>query len=740
MASIRGAIIKWRFRSSDRDYGVAEYKTSDGHTVSVVGAISEADIGYTIEVYGDWETVSKHGLQFKAVSWIRPFPIDSVALLEYLRQGNVSGVGPAKAQDLYDYFRDNLYQVLDESPERIEETPGFGKALTEKFVESWKEQQLCFRISIELRKYELSSNLVKTVSKTLGTKAIQSIQENPYVLTKIRGIGFKRIDAVLLKIGADMLNSNRICSLVLYLLEKADDDGHYFLNRDAIAAESLKEYKVPRENIISAIDSLVLSEEVVDESFHTTSGDLHMIYTKKKHSIEIETAEMVVTRLQAQGSLCCPANLPELIDVAQKSLGFVLNSEQTQAISNVFQCSLSILTGAPGTGKTASVKVLLKVMHSLGIKPTVCAPTGRAAKHIQTITAYPAATIHKILGYRGENKWTFNEDNPLEGSVFIVDEMSMVDLKLFHQFLRALPSHSNVLLIGDKDQLPAVGAGRVLDDLLRCNRVSTIRLKQVFRQAAQSLIIQNAHRILKGESMIFPETSSNGHPVDCFQQKAPMIDNPETGKKTEDTEWIKQRIRRLVVDRIPAKLGVDPIRQIQVLTPMIQYDCGVEDLNILLQDVLNPNGKRIETGGKKFRIGDRVLMCENNTELGLSNGDIGFVKEYDEKEDRLLVDFYSDLVSIPSKHVSSLKLGYALSVHKAQGSESEVVIFVLLKRHFVMLRRNLLFTAVTRAKQMLIVFASSWVLNQAIRNVESNERNSFLPHRIQASLPKRVIA
>jgi exodeoxyribonuclease V alpha subunit len=639
-----------------------------------------------------------------------PQPRHRPSIEKYLSSGMIRGVGPAYAKKLVRAFVEKVFDVIEATPDRLREVDGIGPVRAASILAAWAEQKAVREIMVFLHSHGVGTARAVRIFKTYGADAIQVMTENPYRLARdIRGIGFKTADAIAMKLGIEKTAMVRVRAGISYALTEAMDDGHCGLPTEELMplAETLLE--VPQGLIRTALDLELQEGTVVADRV----GETPCVFLAGLHRAERMIAERL-TR-QANGALPWPAIDPDkALPWVEERIGLALAESQVAAIRLALVSKVLVMTGGPGVGKTTIVKAILRILSAKGVKLLLCAPTGRAAKRMTEATGFEAKTIHRLLEVDPKSgAFKRNEDNPLDCNLLVVDETSMVDVILMQALMRAVPDKAALLIVGDIDQLPSVGPGQVLADIISSGAVPVVRLTEVFRQAAQSRIITSAHRINQGSipDLSPPETQSDFYFV--------QADDPETAVG---------RIIELVKNRIPRRFGLDPIRDIQVLCPMNRGGVGARSLNIELQAALNPAGaNKVERFGWAFAPGDKVMQIENDYDKEVYNGDIGYIDTVDADAGEIVASFDGRVVTYGFGELDMLVPAYAATVHKSQGSEYPAVIIPVLTQHYAMLQRNLLYTGVTRGKRLVVLVGQTKAIAIAVRNVSGRRRWSNPP-------------
>ncbi len=734
MESLKGTVERITYYNDENGYTVLRMKPEqlrfgaarDG-TVTVVGTLPELQPGESVSFEGDWVTDSRYGKQFRAESVRQTVPATVEGMRRYLGSGLIKGIGPKTAEKIVDHFGLDTIDMLDRDPDRLLEVPDIGPKRTNMIKGAWAEQQAVKEVMLFLQGHKMSTGLAIKIYKQYGDDAIAMVQENPYRLARdIWGIGFLTADKIARDMGLPADSPHRMAAGVVYALNEATNDGHVFVPRHELivqAAELLR-LEGAADGIEAAIDRLHGAGDVQID--YLPSGDqtveIEAVYLPPLYYAEVGSVKRLRQMLDAPDS-----RLPDLQHVhwgpfLASLMGesrVRLTDQQTSAVQQALTSKVSILTGGPGTGKTTTLRTVIAGLLTTKHSFLLCSPTGRAAKRLSEATGQPAQTIHRLLGYSPADGFTQNEENPLNTDMVIVDEASMIDLSLFYNLLKAIAPNTHLLLVGDVDQLPSVGAGDVLRDVIRSGVVPVTRLEAIFRQEGGSMIIRNAHRINQGQQ---PDTRNESDDFFFFG-----ADEPEAAAEL---------VVDIVQNRLPARFDVDPLDDVQVLVPMYRGRAGVDALNQSLQEKLNPPGRRAERRlmGRLFRVGDKVMQTRNNYDKEVYNGDIGRVYSFDFEEQSMMVRIDGRTVPYDFSECDELVHAYAISVHKSQGSEYPVVVMPLLTQHYMMLQRNLLYTAITRARQKVVLVGTRKAIAIAVRNDKIAQRYSGLDWRLQTSL------
>lgn len=712
---LSGTVERVTFHSPETGYAVLRVLARGrAGLVTVVGRVPNISAGEQIEATGAWVYDPQHGEQFRADEIVLRAPTTVEGIEKYLASGLVKGIGPTYARRIVEVFGERTLDVIDESPTFLKEIKGIGAARIARIRASWREQKAVRDIMVFLQSHGLGTARAVRIFKTYGDQAVAVVRSNPYRLaTDIWGVGFQTADELARRLGIDPASVQRGCAAVRYILQQLSQEGHVGYPEEAVVSETGKVPDLPETVVRAAIEQLRQEGELVREP-----GDPPWLYLKPLFLAELGVARSIA-RLQVE-----PHPLPPLAPCAalgriEQTMRLELAPGQRDALHAATRQKVLVVTGGPGTGKTTIVRGLLELYTAQRLRCGLCAPTGRAARRLGETTGREAKTIHRLLEFDpvlGGFKRTAVQ--PLDLDLLVVDETSMVDVSLMNALMRAMPRHACVVLVGDVDQLPSVGPGSVLADLIDSGVVAVARLTEIFRQARESWIIRAAHAVRAGE---LPESAPAGGTGDFF-----FIE-------TDTPARILDRLLVLLRERIPRRFNLDPARDVQVLTPMNRSELGTRALNQRLQESLNPAAGRAEVQrfGWSFRAGDKVMQTQNNYTRDVFNGDLGRVTRVDEGEREVVVDYDGREVRYDFGELDEITLSYAVSIHKSQGSEYPAVLIPLHTQHFKMLRRNLLYTAITRGKQLVVVVGSRQALELAVRNADTARRFSKLPERLR---------
>lgn len=709
--ALAGTVERVTFHSPETGFCVLKvHARGKRDLVPVIGHAAAIGAGEWITATGIWITDRTHGLQFKAETLKATPPTGAVGIEKYLASGHMRGIGPAMAKRIVAAFGENTFEIIEAEPERLKEVSGIGPWRAAKIVAGWAEQKAVREIMIFLHAHGVGTARAVRIYKTYGHEAIQVMTEDPYRLARdIRGIGFRTADAIAMKLGMEKHAPPRLRAGVSFALQTAMDEGHCALPVERLTVLAQKLLEVETDLIRVAItEELLRGEEVVAD----TVGDEACVFLMGLHAAERAIAERLIAR--AAGEPPWPQiDLEKARPWVEQKTGKVLSPSQVEALRLMLGSKLSVITGGPGVGKTSTLDSVLRILVAKGTRVLLAAPTGRAAKRMTEQTGLEAKTIHRLLEIDPKHGgFSRNEENPLDCDLLVIDETSMVDVPLMNALLKAVPERSGLLLVGDVDQLPSVGPGAVLADVISSGRVPVARLTEVFRQAAESRIVVNAHRINSGK---MPEPPKTGEQADFYLIE---IAEPEEGVA---------KLIEVVTRRIPKRFGFDPVRDVQVLTPMNRGVLGARNLNHELQAVLNPNpSAMVERFGWKFAPGDRVMETQNDYDREVFNGDLGSVLRIDDDEGALVVEFDGREVIYPFGELDTLVPAYATTIHKSQGSEYPAVVIPITTQHWTMLARNLLYTGVTRGKRLVVLIGQRKAIGMAVRGGTSKRRYTKL--------------
>lgn len=681
--------------------------------ITMVGNVPYVIVGENICAKGRWIVNKQYGREFH-VETMRVVPPESLEGIEkFLASGLIKGIGPVYAKRLCEKFGKRIFEIIEKESVRLEEVEGIGKTRRQQIKQSWEQTRTIRNIMAFLLEHGVSTARAFRIYKFYGEEAIQRIKSDPYCLARdIKGIGFKTADSIAQKLGIEKTSDLRARAGVEYVLLEISSDGHCACPRQILVEKATKILEIPSEIIEQAIDHAIGTGRLVMDTIGPSTLQ-SLVFLAHIYRAENELSTRLKNLLLGEHPARI-SNIDKAIEWSEKQIGLKLADAQRQAMKTAITNKVTVITGGPGVGKTTLINAILKVFSAKKLKTVLCAPTGRAAKRMTEATRHPAKTIHRLLEYDPLNgKFKRNVDNPIEADVVIVDEVSMIDLPLACSLLRAINPSSALILVGDADQLPSVGPGAVLRDIIKSNVFPVVRLTHVFRQSAKSLIVTNAHRINEGRFPLLNENSSDFIFLEI-----------------EDPAHAAQLVVQLVCKKIPHQYGFDSMQDIQVIIPMRRGELGVYNLNSLLQNALNPHGESIERFGVTFRIGDRVMQTENDYEKDVFNGDMGFVSQINKEEHTLSVRYEHADVEYDFEELDEIIPSYAITVHKSQGSEYPCVIVPIHTQHYALLQRNLLYTAVTRGKKLVVLVGTKKALAIALRKGETTRRITTLAYRL----------
>ena len=704
-----GTVERVTFQSSESGFCVLRVRDNQGALITVVGSAADINEGVMVDASGQWVQDPKFGRQLKADQLRISQPASIDGMERYLASGLVPGIGPTFAERLINAFGTEVFNVIENEPKRLLEVDGIGRGRYKKILAAWSEQKIVRDIMVFLQGHGVSTGLATRIFKQYGNDSMDRVAADPYAMARdIRGVGFVTADRIARKLGFVSNSPQRVAAGVEHVLGEISREGHTSYGRQELQQRSVELLGVGEESVIQAIEAgLSLGRLVKIES-------VDQLALRTQHRAEKELAEDLL-RLSRIPAVDVVSDPEKAVVWVEGETGLALGQGQKAAVHLALAHRLVVITGGPGVGKTTLLNSILKIHGAKKKEVVACAPTGRAARRLSESTGLSAQTIHRLLDFNpGTGGFRHHRDNPLAGDVFVVDEFSMVDARLAWQLVRALPENASLLLVGDVDQLPSVGPGRVLGDIIDSGLLPVARLDEVFRQAARSAIVTNAHRINAGDAPL-----PGGRGSDTEMEDFYFIER-------DDPEVIAQMVVDLVSRRLPARLGVDPIGDIQVLTPMKRGILGTMSLNLRLQKTLNPQGISMERFGVTWREGDKVMQTLNNYDKDVFNGDIGVVEKVDPTAEELLVQFDSQSVAYDLNELDELMHSFAVSVHKSQGSEFPVVVMPLHTQHYMLLQRNLLYTGVTRGRRLVVLVGSRKAIQLAVRQTDSRLRVTML--------------
>jgi exodeoxyribonuclease V alpha subunit len=743
--SLAGSLERITFYNPENGYTVLRLRPDRARGIpgldraglaTVTGNLPELSPGQHLQLKGRWVNHPKHGQQFNAEICEQTLPATVAGIRRYLGSGLVKGIGPQLAKRIVSHFGAETLEIIDTRPERLREVPDIGPKRTRKIIQAWDEQRQVKEIMLFLHSHHVSTNLAVKIYKTYGDTALETVQANPYQLARdIYGVGFKTADKIAQDLGLAPDHPARIEAGIIYALNTMSDDGHVYSPQEELTQKTVELLDVSVDLIAPGLDRLAQEDRIRPEMIPFSGTNISSSLTKVAETQEKHTRPVIYLTpfyFGEKGVADRLGNLSNAVVGAQliASLHQIdLSDEQRSAIQTALIHPVSVLTGGPGTGKTTCLKALIEALESQKKRYALASPTGRAAKRLSEATDRPASTIHRLLGYSPMEGFKYNSENPLNVDFLVIDEASMLELILANNLLKALRAGTHLLLVGDVDQLPSVGAGDVLRDVIASGTVPVTRLTTIFRQAADSLIITNAHRINGGKMPMF---------------SPPIVETPRRGISNqgsdfylfpaEDATAAADWVVEVVTERIPNKFGYNPVREVQVLAPMYRGGVGVSSLNERLQEKLNPSSPRKAEKrlyGVTYRSGDKVMQIQNNYDKNVYNGDIGLVTGIDLVEHILSVEIDGRQVDYDFTEADQLVLAYAITVHKAQGSEFPAVVLPLVTAHYLMLQRNLLYTAITRAEELCVLVGTRRAIGMAVKNNKVAQRYTALDWRLK---------
>ena len=700
MEEIKCVIENILFHNDENGYTVASVKTDMGKYITLTANMPSPTVGITIKAEGVWKMHNKYGKQFVAEKCEEIAPDTAYGIFKYLSSGLIKGIGEKFARKIVDHFGTETINVIETEPERLKEIPRLGIKKIQLLVESWQEHKEVMDIMLFLKSFDISTLFAVKIYKLYGKDSIELIKENPYrLITDMDGVGFKKADEIALKMGIKLDSSQRISAGVVYMLNMLADEGNTFQFKDFFLNDLFNLLQVDKDKLVVEIDNMVANNDLIccdDKIF------LPIYYYAEKN---------VGDKLLQLLNSFKPMNkiTDNEIKQIEEHLNIEYDEQQKNAIKTALFNNVMVLTGGPGTGKTTVTKGIITAFRLRNKRILCAAPTGKAADRMSEATDMEASTIHRLLGYVPERGYRYNEDNQLEGDILILDESSMINILLLNSLLKAVPIDMKVIFIGDVDQLPCIGPGNVLLDMIKSEIIPVVKLDKIFRQAASSKIITTAHDINKG---ILPKIN-NTKDSDLF-----FITR-------ENEEQMLSEIVDLVKNRLPNAYGIKPT-DIQVLTPMKKGVLGTMNLNAVLQEQLNPKGEEVKYGPTTFRVNDKVMQIKNDYDKEVFNGDSGFIESIDKENRTVFVVFKKQSIYYDFSELDELMLSYAVTVHKSQGSEYPAVVMPITMGHYIMLKRNLLYTGITRAKNMCVLMGQKNALYMGINTIDVTKRNTYL--------------
>jgi exodeoxyribonuclease V alpha subunit len=714
MDSFEGTIEQIIYYSPDTGYTVLKFVPENGESMTVIGSFPPLSPGEVLKIKGKWVKNPKYGQQFKVDNYIPVLPASVKGIEKFLSSGLIKGIGPVLARRIIKKFGARTIDTLSKNPNKLQQVEGVGHVKLKEIKKSWAEHEHIRELIIFLQGHNVSTNLATKIYRQYGEKSFSVLKTNPYqVCLDIWGVGFKTADKMALKLGVSPSSAERIKAYIRYLLEKDNEQGHVFSLQKDLEKNCREELEVEEEKIKEAIADLKKQKLVMAEKVDSEIS----IYLPFFYKAEEEVVRSI-HRLSSLQCLTPDFDIDSAISDVEEELSLEFSSMQKRAIKECFDKKILVITGGPGTGKTTIIKAVVDIFHKWGREVLLAAPTGRAAKRLSEASQKEAKTLHRTLEFNPKlGTFRRGEKFPLVGDALIIDEFSMVDLPLMYHLIKAVPSSMRLVLVGDKDQLPSVGPGNLLHDIIESQQVDVVKLDEIFRQEKDSLIVVNAHRINQGQSLVYPPR----------------------GEKEADFYFIRQENEQKVFNtimslcgwRIPKRFDLHPLSpEIQVISPMYRGLVGVDNLNSEMQKKFNRFHEGLKFGNREIRSGDKVMQIRNNYEKEVFNGDVGVVSHIDKQRYRVFVDFYGRSIVYEREEMDDLTLAYAVSVHKSQGSEYQTVVMPLLTQHYIMLQRNLFYTALTRAKKLSVIVGSYKALYIAIKNDKPVKRNCLVKEKL----------
>jgi exodeoxyribonuclease V alpha subunit len=722
LEQLSGQIERITFTNEDNGFTIAKIKVYGRRDlVTVIGAIVNPTPGEIIKMKGEWGNHPQYGEQFKIVFCETTTPATVHGIEKYLGSGLIKGIGPVMAKRIVKMFKEKTLDVIENEIDKLADVEGIGQKRIGMIRKAWEEQKEIRTVMIFLQDHGVSSGYAAKIYKQYGNGSIKVVQDNPYQLaTDIFGIGFITADKIAEKLGFAKDSDLRAAAGILYVLHELTDDGHVYYPYERLIEKCKEMLEIDREIIVKAMGTVSVDKQIVIEDINQDIAEFKennkAVYLSGYHIAEKNLAARLKTLINTPQSIK-KIDSAKAIEWVQEKLSITLAEKQIDAVQRSAENKVMVITGGPGTGKTTIINAILKIFAAKQTKIMLAAPTGRAAKRMSETTGHEAKTIHRMLEFNmRKGGFKKNEESPLDCQLLIVDEASMIDTLLMHHLLKAIPPTSTFIMVGDVNQLPSVGAGNVLKDIIDAGIAPVVQLNEIFRQAKESSIIVNAHKINEG---IIPNLKSNQEKLNDFY----FIEQEEPGK-------VLEMIIDLVKKRIPKRFGFDSVNDIQVLTPMHRGTAGAGNLNLELQKALNPGEEGVLRGGRLFKVKDKVMQIVNNYDKEVYNGDIGRISSIDEEAKEVTVIIDDREVTYDYSDLDEIVHAYAVSIHKSQGSEYPVVVIPILTQHYVLLQRNLLYTGVTRGKKLVVIVGTKKAMAIAVKNNKTEKRYTLLQQRL----------
>ena len=739
LLELRGQAERITYHNAENGYTVLRLSVQ-GHTdlITAVGLMAEPAQGEMLTLTGSWEQNAKYGMQFHVYKCESTLPATVAGVEKFLGSGLIKGLGPAMAKKIVDKFGEDTVRVLNEEPDRLADIKGISEKKAEAISDGWQEQRDIREVMVFLQGYGIGTGYALRIFRQYGAATTEVLKENPYRLAiDIPGIGFAISDRIARKIGFSLDSPLRIRAGIRYVLNQLITEGHVYVPAGMLTEAAAQTLQVEKSLAGEGLEAARLAEEIIVESFTDAGGkEEQAVYLPAFHYAEVNSAKnlrAIIDEPYNSQSVDCEKTLPWL----ERDMGITLAQAQREAISTAVNSKVMIITGGPGTGKTTIIRAVLRMREAAGFRVLLAAPTGRAAKRMSEATDHEAKTLHRLLEYTGApgsgGAFMRSETNPLECDLLIVDEASMIDQILLHHLLKAVPKSASLIFVGDVNQLPSVSPGNVLKDIIDSGVCPVVKLTEIFRQGRESRIIINAHRINDGEMPILPEDQSLELSDFYFiEPKVSAQEMPGEDYKKIFEDRVLQTIKKLVAENIPQRFNFDPVNDIQVLSPMHSGSVGTRRLNAELQKILNKGkGASVQRLERVYKEGDKVMQIKNNYDKDVYNGDIGTITKIDGDESRLYVKMDTGTVSYEFSELEELVNAYAVSIHKSQGSEYPAVVIPLLTQHYVLLQRNLLYTAITRGKKLVVIVGQKKAMRIAVENDKTRTRYTRLTARLK---------